>query len=166
MTETETPDERKARLLKNLEKARAASKKKREEIAAAKAAGEVVPVTKKRPKHLDKIIRELLDDPTFVDAVVTNQPAWWNKLPEKRAGYIMSAVMTVKAMGGDIKAAEWVAKRGFGDKVVLDTDSGFFAKDEFTIKVIPAKGVTEDITSKEILDEEIKQIEDGTGSND
>jgi hypothetical protein len=158
----ETPEERKARLLKNLEKARIKQKEKREAIKAGLI--EPTPVVRKRPKNLDKIIREILDDETFVDAVVANQPGWWNKLPHKTAGYIMSSVMAVKAMGGDIKAAEWIAKRGFGDKVVLESDNGFFSREQFTIQVVPAKQLEDGISSTEVLEEGIKQIEDNNVS--
>ena len=74
--------------------------------------------------------------------------------------------MIVKAMGGDIKAADWVAKRGFGDKVVLDADGGFFAKSDFTIQVLPSKHqelVGDGVKADEVLKSEIKQIDDTTG---
>jgi hypothetical protein len=68
--------------------------------------------------------------------------------------------MMVKAMGGDIKAAEWIRKTGFGDKVMLETDNGFFSKSEFTIQVVPSKKLDDGINSVEILEAEIKQIEE------
>lgn len=156
----ETPEERKARLSKNLEKARAAAKEKREAVKAEKEAGIYVAPRPKKPKNLDKIIREILDDDTLVDKVVQNQPEWWGRLPVKNAGYIMSTVMTIKAMGGDIKAAEWVRKTGFGDKVMLESENGFFERDSFTIQVVPSKQLQDGIDSQEILESEIKQIED------
>lgn len=159
----ETPEERKARLIKNLEKARQKQKEKREAIKAGQLPPNP-PAIRKRPKNLDKIIREILDDESFVDAVVSNQPGWWNKLPHKTAGYIMSSVMAVKAMGGDIKAAEWIAKRGFGDKVILESDNGFFSREQFTIQVVPAKQLEDGISSTEVLEDSIKQIEDNNVS--
>lgn len=161
MSKTETPDERKARLLKNLEKARAASQKKRAEIKAAKEAGEFVPEpVKKRPRNLDKIVREILDDDSLVDKVIQNQPEYWGKLPTKNGGHIIATVMMVKAMGGDIKAAEWIRKTGFGDKVLLESDNGFFQRDQFTIQVVPSKQLDDGINSQEVLEGEIKQIEE------
>lgn len=157
---TETPEERKQRLLKNLEKARAAAKQKREIRKAEKEAGVYVPPPKKRPKNLDKIIREILDDDTLVDKVIQNQPEYWQRLPAKNGGYIISTVMMVKAMGGDIKAAEWIRKTGFGDKVMLESENGFFQRDQFTIQVVPSKELTDGIDSQEILESEIKQIEE------
>lgn len=158
----ETPEERKARLIKQLEKARAVAKKKKEERLALREAGQYVPETRKakRPKNLDRIIRDILDDDTLVDKVIQNQPEYWNRLPAKNGAYIIATVMMVKAMGGDIRAAEWIRKSGYGDKVQLETDNGFFAKDEFTIKVLPAKQLEDGIDAKDVLNGEIKQVEE------
>jgi len=160
MTKKETPEERKQRLAKNLEKARAVAKKNREIKKAQKEAGIYVPPPRKKPKNLDKIIREILDDDTLVDKVIQNQPEYWERLPSKNGGYIIATVMMVKAMGGDIKAAEWIRKSGFGDKVQLESNDGFFQKDQFTIQVVPSKELESGIDSQEVLDSEIKQIEE------
>ena len=158
----QTPDERKQRLRRQLEKARAASKAKRDKIKELKEAGNYTPPvrTPKRPRNLDKIVREILDDDTLVDKVIQNQPDYWARLPTKNGAYIISTVMMVKAMGGDIKAAEWIRKTGFGDKVMLETDNGFFSKSEFTIQVLPAKQLDDGISPEEVVDGEIKQIEE------
>jgi len=162
MTKTETPEERKQRLLKNLEKARAAQKEKREKAKAAKEAGVYVPpvAVAKRPRNLDKIVREILNDDELIDKVVANQPEYWGRLPSKSGGYIIATVMMVKAMGGDIRAAEWIRKTGFGDKVLLESDNGFFQKSEFTIQVVPSKQLDDAIDASEVLEGEIKQIEE------
>jgi len=157
----ETPEERRARLLKNLEKGREVSRKKREERKALQAAGQSLPERpKKRPRNLDKIVRDILDDDTLVDKVIQNQPEYWNRLPSKNGGYIIATVMMVKAMGGDIKAAEWIRKTGFGDKVLLEDTGGFFNKSEFTIQVLPSKQLEDGIQSQDVLESEIKQIEE------
>ena len=162
MIKTETPEERKQRLLKNLEKARAAQKEKREKAKAAKEAGVYVPpvAVAKRPRNLDKIVREILNDDELIDKVVANQPEYWGRLPSKSGGYIIATVMMVKAMGGDIRAAEWIRKTGFGDKVLLESDNGFFQKSEFTIQVVPSKQLDDAIDASEVLEGEIKQIEE------
>lgn len=166
---TETPEERKKRLLAQLARGREAARQKRE----AKARGEVVPDKPlpeyvrppKRPRNLDKIIREILNDDDLVDKVIANQPDYWARLPAKNGAYIIATVMMVKAMGGDIKAADWIRKTGYGDKVLLESDDGFFQKSDFTIQVIPTKTVL-GIKADEVLEGEIKQIEDTTGSSD
>lgn len=165
MSKTETPEERKERLQAQLAKAREIAKQKREEAALR---GEVHHAPKK-PRHLDKIIREILNDDDLVDKVIANQPEYWGRLPAKNGGYIIATVMMVKAMGGDIKAADWIRKTGFGDKVMLESDNGFFQKSDFTIQVIPTKhtdALESGIKADEVLENEIKQIEDKTGSSD
>lgn len=162
MDNKKTPEERKQKILKNLEKAHAATKKKREEIKAQKEAGTYVPEPRKpkRPKNLDRVVRDILDDDELVDKVISNQPEYWGRLPSKNGAYIISTVMMVKAMGGDIRAAEWIRKTGFGDKVQLETDNGFFSKSEFTIQVVPTPQLENGINSQEVIEGEIKQIED------
>ena len=160
MENKETPEERKQRLTKQREKARAIAKQKREERKAGQEQGVSVPRKAKRPRHLDKIVREILDDDELIDKVVQNQPEYWGRLPAKNGGYIISTVMMVKAMGGDIKAAEWIRKTGFGDKVQLETDNGFFSKSEFTIQVVPSKELNDGISSRDVIEGEIKQIEE------
>lgn len=175
MTKTETPEERKARLLEQLARGRETAKKKRE----AKAKGEFVPEKEpevylrppKRPRNLDKIIREILNDDDLVDKVITNQPEYWGRLPAKNGAYIIATVMMVKAMGGDIKAADWIRKTGYGDKVILEDQGGFFGKSDFTIQVIPSKSaepLPDTIKPSEVLESEIKQIDesDKAGSSD
>lgn len=155
MPKTETPEERKARLLAQLAKGR----EKRRQNREAAANGEIVPAVKKRPKNLDKIIREILNDDELVDKVIANQPEYWGRLPSKNGGYIIAVGMMVKAMGGDIKAADWIRKTGFGDKVMLEDSGGFFAKNDFTIQVIPSKQI-DSVKPSEVLAPEIKQIEE------
>lgn len=168
MTESETPEERRKRLLDQLARGRETARKKRE----AKAKGEPVeeaPLEEyvrppKKPRNLDKIIREILNDDALVDQVIANQPEYWGRLPSKNGAYIIATVMMVKAMGGDIKAADWIRKTGYGDKVILDDNGGFFGKTDFTIQVIPTKAsaqaLDDGIKSDDVLESEIKQIEE------
>lgn len=149
----ETPEERKKRLYENMMRGK-------ERVAAEKAAGTYVKPPRRKPKNLDKIIREILDDDELIDKVVANQPDYWNRLPVKNGAYIISTVMMVKAMGGDTKAADWIRKSGYGDKVQLESSDGFFQKSEFTIQVLPAKSLDTGISSTDVLDNEIKQIEE------
>lgn len=163
MTKTETPEERKARLLAQLAKGRETAKAKREAAARGEPVEEKEPEVykrpPKRPRNLDKIIREILNDDDLVDKVISNQPEYWGRLPAKNGAYIIATVMMVKAMGGDIKAADWIRKSGYGDKVVLDDNGGFFGKSDFTIQVLPSKHASLEVTAGEVLDGEIKQIE-------
>lgn len=159
MSKKSTPEERRERRLANLAKGREIAKKNREERQRQIEAGTYVEPPKKsrRPRNLDRIVREILDDSSLIDKVVSNQPDYWQDLPHKNGGYIIGTVMMVKAMGGDIKAAEWIRKTGFGDKVLLETDNGFFEKSEFTIQVLPSKQI--EGGTQEVLENDIKQIE-------
>ena len=149
-------EEQRKKLAESAAKGRAAHAAKLKE---AKLAGVEAPArTLKRPKHLDRIVRDILNDDNLIDKVVRNQPEYWGQLPVKNGGYIIATVMMVKAMGGDIKAAEWIRRTGYGDKVMLETDNGFFSKTEFTIKVIPSNS-DEGTSMNEIVSGEIKQIE-------
>jgi hypothetical protein len=162
MTQKETPEERKKRLLEQLARGRETSRKKREAIARGEITPEPQleePKLRKKPRHLDRIIREILNDDDLVDKVIANQPEYWGRLPQKNGAYIIATVMMVKAMGGDIKAADWIRKTGYGDKVMLESDNGFFQKSDFTIQVIPTKTPL-GIEANEVLGSEIKQIEE------
>jgi hypothetical protein len=169
MTKTETPEERKKRLLDQLARGRETARKKREAAANGQPVAEKPLDTyvkpPKKPSNLGKIVRTILDDDELIDKVVANQPDYWSRLPVKNGAYIIGTVMMVKAMGGDIKAADWIRKTGWGEKVLLESEHGFFEKSDFTIQVIPTKNaesLNSGIKSDEVLENEIKQI-DTTG---
>ncbi|MCA9340578.1 MAG: hypothetical protein KDA17_06705 [Candidatus Saccharibacteria bacterium] len=172
MSKKETHEERKARLLEQLARGRETRRKNAEaraESGLQSTATSGQPTRpRKRPANLDKIVREVLDDQELIDKVVQNQPEYWGRLPVKNGAYIIATVMMVKAMGGDIKAAEWIRKSGYGDKVVLDDQGGFFGKTDFTIKVLPSTNddVIDDIKPSEVLESEIRQVDDTAGTSD
>lgn len=152
-----TPEER-ARNIENLRKAR----EKREQLAKERAErGEVLERKPRRPRarNLSKIVREVLDDEELVDKIIANQPEFWDRLPVKNGSYIIASAMMAKAMGGDIKAADWLRKSGYGDKVTLESEEGFFAKSDFKIEIVPAKSISDGIKPEEINDQDIKQID-------
>ena len=155
MTQKETPTERRARLLKQLEKGREKRRKRAELEAQGKDIPPELEPKKKIVRNLDRIVREVLSDEEIVDKIVQRQPEAWQNLPAKTGGYIIATTMMVKAMGGDIKAAEWIRKTGYGDKVSLDSEGGFFQKDNFTIKIVPPPKIEEGV--KEAI--EVKKLE-------
>lgn len=73
----------------------------------------------KGSKSLPNLIREALEDPNFKVKV---------KDPSTKSGFrilkhpakLITATMIAKAMSGDVKAAEWLAKHGYGLKTVHD----------------------------------------------
>lgn len=144
-TPKETPEERRARMIEQMAKAREARKRKREELEAAGldpaeyklAKGGDVVQRKPSVKNLSKIVQEVLADPEWIDKVIKNQPDWWQGLPVKNAAYIMTTSMITMAMSGNLKAADWVRKTGFGEKVMIEAeDDSFFGKPDFTIQVV------------------------------
>lgn len=154
---TMTPEELKERNKKNLEKARAVRDENRRKKEAEIAAGTYVapPAKARRPRNLAKIVRELLEDEELLDQMMPNQPEMWSLLPNKNAGAIIGWVMATKAMQGNIDAANWVRKTAYGDKVLLETEDGFFQKTEFNIQVVPPKKIDESVEA-----EDLKQTEE------
>jgi hypothetical protein len=68
------------------------------------------------------VIQNLLDDPDMAEALLQKKPGWWDKLPNKNMSHVIAMAMMAKAASGDHKAATWLTKSGFGDKV--DVTSG------------------------------------------
>lgn len=144
-----TPEELKEIRRANMAKARAARKLN----VAKKAKKELQKKSRenylKKPAHLDKIVREILNDETLINQMFKVQPEYWSRLPKKTGSYIIAAVMMSKAMGGDVKAADWVRKTGFGDKVSLESSDSFFAKTDFKIQVVASKQLGDGIKQVE-----------------
>lgn len=107
-----------------------------------------------RPKgtlSLSTIIQNLLADEQFADKVISRKPGWWEKLPNKNIGNAIATAMFIKAMSGDVKAARWISKTGFGDKVIHDFEPSFFNETDLSIKVVKSKHAT-DNTEREAGD--------------
>lgn len=73
-------------------------------------------------KNWSTIVRELLDDPELAESMLKKKPGWWDKLPNKNAHEAITMAMAIKALGGDVKAATWLRKTAYGDKLDLTTD--------------------------------------------
>src|SRR6266699_2741920 len=70
-------------------------------------------------KSLSTVIQQLLADEELMDKISKNKPTYWESLPSKNAANALGMAMLIKAIGGDTKAAAWITKTGFGDKVDL-----------------------------------------------
>lgn len=73
-----------------------------------------------RPKGIQNwstIVRELLEDTNLAEKLLNKKPGWWDALPNKNAGNAVVTAMIINAMGGDTKAATWLRKTGYGDKL-------------------------------------------------
>ncbi len=71
---------------------------------------------------LARRIKKHLRDPNLADKILKLKPEWWMALEDKDLADAIILAMIVKATTGDPKAAEWVRKAGFGDKLDLTTD--------------------------------------------
>lgn len=72
-------------------------------------------------KHMSTWIQELLNDPEFDGWVFTGRAY------EQFKGAPMKAIVKaqmIKAMNGDTKSADWLAKYGYGTKVEVSTPEG------------------------------------------
>ena len=67
-------------------------------------------------------MRELLEDEQLADKLLAKKPGWWDSLPQKNAGNAITIAMVIQAMGGDVKAATWLRKTGFGDKLDITSN--------------------------------------------
>ncbi len=105
------------------QKAQVASNKKRKEL-----------------KDWSTKVRELLNDEEFAKSVFKDGkfPVYADSLDNKTAGELIPAIMLVRAMKGDIRAAEFLRKLGYGDKVDVNVNTeGFFDKTTIVFEVAP-----------------------------
>lgn len=70
-------------------------------------------------KNWSSIVQNLLADPDLADKLLSKKPGWWDSIPEKSAGNAIVIAMIIQALGGDVKAATWLRKTGYGDKLDL-----------------------------------------------
>ena len=78
-----------------------------------------------RPRGIQnwsELVRNLLDDEKLAENLLSKKPGWWSNLPQKNAGHAIVVAMMIQAMGGDVKAATWLRRTGYGDKLDLTTD--------------------------------------------
>lgn len=70
--------------------------------------------------NLSTLVKKLLDDPDLADKVITKKPSWWDSLPNKNLGEAVAIAMTIAAVNGESRAANWLRKTGWGDKLTFD----------------------------------------------
>lgn len=71
-------------------------------------------------KNLSTLVQEMLADEELANKILTIKPRWWGVLAEKNGAYAMIAAILAKACHGDVSAANWIVKTGYGNKPVLD----------------------------------------------
>lgn len=94
-------------------------------------------------KNLSTVIQQILADEELVDKIVKAKPSYWNDLPSKNGANAIMAAMMINAMAGDHRAAAWIAKYGFGDKLVHEFEDGLFQTAKIEVEIVPTKNKTE-----------------------
>lgn len=80
-----------------------------------------------RPKGIKNwsvIVQNLLGDEELFEKVIAsdkNKPAWLDQLKNKNAASAIVVAMQIRAVGGDNRAADWLRKTGFGDKLDISS---------------------------------------------
>lgn len=87
----------------------------------AKEAGSKGGSNKKGSRHLSTLIRELADDIDW-DLTTLKDKEKMKTLYGSNGWKAIVYVATTKAISGDTKAMDWLAKNGFGTKIDLTTD--------------------------------------------
>ena len=97
---------------------------------------------KGRPKGVrswSTIIQGLLADPEFADKIISQKPGWWDNLPNKNLAEVITTAMIVKAVSGDDKAARWLSRTGYGDKVTHEFEEGLFQSTKIEVEIVKSK---------------------------
>jgi hypothetical protein len=78
----------------------------------------------KGTKSLSTIVRRLLADEQLLDTLWGDKkPDWFEALPNKRVADAIVVIMVIKALDGDMRAADWLRKTGYGTKIEVESDS-------------------------------------------
>jgi hypothetical protein len=104
---------------------------------------------KGRPKGIknwSSIVQQLLADEKLIDKVVKTKPSYWDDLPNQNAANAIVVTMIIKAMQGDQKAADWLRKSGFGDKLTHEFEDGLFQSTKIEVEIVESKNKTEQDT--------------------
>lgn len=90
-------------------------------------------------KNLSTVVQQILADEELVDKIVKTKPSYWKDLPAPNAANAIAVAMTIAAMQGDIRAADWVRKTGFGDKLTHEFEDGLFQSTRIEVEIVEPK---------------------------
>jgi len=88
----------------------------------------------KGSKNLATLIRELEREDYNWDLIPIKQKDAAKAFGSPWKAIIGTAI--AKAYSGDVRAAEWLRKAGYGDKVVHDFEESLFTKGKLEIKIV------------------------------
>lgn len=97
---------------------------------------------KGRPKGVKNwatVIQQLLADENLVEKVVGKKPSYWNHLPTKNGANLIVMAMMINAMAGDVQAANWIRKAGYGDKLTHEFEDGLFQTTKIEVEIVKPK---------------------------
>jgi hypothetical protein len=69
------------------------------------------------------VVQELLEDEQLAEKMLTQKPSYWEVLKRKDGANLIVTAMMARAVSGDTKAAEWLRKTGFGDKIDVNLNA-------------------------------------------
>lgn len=101
---------------------------------------------KGRPKGVKNwatVVQQLLADEKLLDKVVKQKPSYWEELPNKNAANAIVVAMMINAMAGDHKAATWLRRAGFGDKLTVESEDGLFQATKLEVEIVKSKTLDE-----------------------
>lgn len=90
-------------------------------------------------KNWSTVIQQLLADEDMLDKVMKKKPSYWEHLPSKNAANVIAWAMIIKSMEGDDKAANWLRRAGFGDKLTVDAEDGLFQSSKIEVEIVKSK---------------------------
>lgn len=95
-----------------------------------------------RPKGIKNwgtIVQQLLGDENLVDKVIAEKPSYWDSLPNKNGANAVVVAMMIESLSGNTKAADWLRKTGYGDKLKIDSEDGLFQKTKIEVEIVKPK---------------------------
>lgn len=90
-------------------------------------------------KNWSTVIKQLLADEELLDRVMKKKPSYWEGVPQKNAANMIAIAMMIKAMEGDHRAATWINKSAFGDKLTVDAEDGLFQTSKIEVEIVKSK---------------------------
>lgn len=90
-------------------------------------------------KNFSTIIQKLLADEKLMDKISSKKPSYWDTLPTKNGANALVTAMLIKALQGDVPAANWLIKYGYGDKLIVNSEDGLFQNTKIEVEIVKSK---------------------------
>jgi uncharacterized protein DUF5681 len=96
-------------------------------------------------RSLSSIIKDMLEEEMDWDLLPNDfkSEEFREKYGGKPAWEAIVYTAFAHAMVGNTKAMQWLSKSGYGDKMVIENEPGFFSTDKLEIEVVKSKTTTE-----------------------